>query len=93
MGLNTGYHHVGVSSFEDPIRNSLYELWMKAYIREGVGEVFKTPFDRWLEQPRWKLMMQLRLIAERRNELRRQTENLGDNPDLNRELADRLASR
>lgn len=93
MGLDTGYHHVGLSSFENPLHGSLYELWMKAFLREGVGENFKVSFEEWLKKPRWYLLMQLRLLAERRNELARRANELGDNPELGRELADRLSNR
>lgn len=65
IGLDTGRFHVGMSSQEDPLANSLYQIWVETFIREDVYKYIGLNFDQFLDQPRWLIDMQLKAIKRR----------------------------
>ncbi|QVW55166.1 hypothetical protein pEaSNUABM29_00122 [Erwinia phage pEa_SNUABM_29] len=65
LGLETGLHQVGFSEFENPIFGSLYDIWYATFLREQVGEHYKMDIDRFLDRPRWEILLMLDNIRRR----------------------------
>lgn len=65
LELDTGRFHVGMSSQEDPLANSLYQIWVETFIREDVYKYTGLNLHQFLDQPRWKIDMQLKAIKRR----------------------------
>lgn len=89
LGLNTGENNVSVSDFENPIHQSLYEIWLATFVREGIYETFGCDFDTWLDRPRWQLMKMLEVAKRRRAELTN-AKNNAIPPELEKELKGRV---
>ena len=66
LGIDTGVHGVGMSDVENPTLCTLLELWQETYVRERVYDVFHIDIDRFLDRPRWEIMMMLRTCARHR---------------------------
>lgn len=66
LGLDTGRHNIGMSDFEDPTNASLYEIWMELFVRERMEHHFGYNFTQFLDQPRWKILLELK-VAKQRN--------------------------
>ncbi|ANZ50232.1 hypothetical protein PHOBOS_42 [Erwinia phage vB_EamM_Phobos] len=65
VGLETGRYHVAMSFQEDPLANSLYQIWVETFIREDVYKYMGMNFQQFLQQPRWLIDMQLKAIKRR----------------------------
>lgn len=89
LGLETGENNIGVSDFENPINQSLYEIWMATFVREGIKDLFGMDFDTWLDRPRWQLMKMLEVAKRRRAELDN-AKNKVIPPELEKELKERM---
>lgn len=89
LGLNTGENNISVSDFENPINQSLYEIWMATFVREGIYETFGLNFDAWLDRPRWQLMKMLEVAKRRRTEVANARANTIP-PELEKELKGRM---
>lgn len=64
--MDTGSSNVGMADFEDPTCGSLYEIWMELFVRERMEHHFGYNFTEFLAQPRWKILMELK-VAKQRN--------------------------
>ncbi|QVW56193.1 hypothetical protein pEaSNUABM6_00057 [Erwinia phage pEa_SNUABM_6] len=89
LGLETGENNISVSDFENPINQSLYEIWATTYVREGIRDLFGYDLDTWLDRPRWKLMKHLEIAKRRRAELDNAKKGAIP-PELEKELKGRI---
>lgn len=64
-GNDTGRFGVAMSSHEDPLANSLYQIWVETFVREDVFKYMGMDFHKFLDQPRWLIEMQLKVIKRR----------------------------
>lgn len=65
LGLNTGDCHALMSTYENPLHDTLYERWARIYQEKQIFKYWKMPFEDWLKQPRWKMAIQIRIADER----------------------------
>lgn len=65
LGLDTGNSHALMSTYENPLQDSLYERWARVYQEKQIFKYWKVPFTEWLNQPRWKMAVQIRIADER----------------------------
>ena len=66
MGFDTGAYHVAMSDAENPLKQSLLELWLETYAREGIWDVYHVDFDTFLDRPRYEILMMIKNIAKLR---------------------------
>lgn len=88
-GIDSGENNVGLSDFENPLNNSLYQIWMETYVREGIGDYYRISFDEWLERPRW-MMMNMLEVAKRRRLVTDKAKEKALPEDLEKELLRRV---
>lgn len=60
MGFETGPAHVGMSREENPLWQSLLEIWSETYAREKIWDIYHVDFDTFLDRPRYEIQMMLR---------------------------------
>lgn len=66
MGFDTGAYHVAMSDAENPLKQSLLEIWLETYAREGIWDVYHVDFDTFLDRPRYEILMMIKNIAKLR---------------------------
>lgn len=67
---------MGLSDFENPMMNSLLEIWMSTYVREQIGDIFKIDFDAFLNRPRFEIMKMLEVAKRRQAEMKKTHDNV-----------------
>lgn len=60
MGFETGPVNVGMSREENPLWQSLLEIWSETYAREKIWDIYHVDFDTFLDRPRYEIQMMLR---------------------------------